>query len=409
MSEGVPRLVEHLFRHESGKLMAGLTRKLGAGRWELAEESVQEAMVRALKIWPFQGLPPNPAGWLARTAHNFAIDRLRREAGTNPLPADLIRHVESAGSDSESIDDQLAMMFACCHPALSPESQVALTLKSVCGFSVAEIARAFLTAEPTVAQRLVRAKRTLAAQDVPVAVPPPGELPERLDAVLATLYLLFNEGYSAHIGDDLVREELCTEAIRLTRWLAHSEATSSPRVHALLALQFLQSSRLAARTDASGNLLLLAEQDRSQWDQRLIHAGIRHLDAASEGDSITQYHIEAGIAAVHAIAPDDASTDWAHLLRLYDRLLGCTRSPVVELNRAVALARVEGPDAGLAALEPLRVALGQYFLYHAVLADLQFRLGRRNEAARAYRAALALPCSNPERRFLQSRLACCET
>lgn len=408
MTPSLPQLVEHLFRHEAGKLVSGLTRRLGATHWDLAEEAVQEALVRALRVWPFQGLPPHPAGWLATTAHNVALDRLRHDANFARLQPELARRRDFPTTDAEAIDDQLAMMFACCHPSLSTDSQVALVLKTVCGFSVAEIARGFLAAEASVAQRIVRSKRTLAAERTPIAVPPPTEMPARLDAVLAALYLLFNEGYSASQGDDLIRHDLCAEAIRLGRWLARHPDTTAPRVHALVALMLLQASRLPARVDEAGNLLLLAEQDRSRWDERLVHAGLRHIDAASEGDEMSNYHIEAGIAAVHAVARDDAHTDWPHLLRLYDLLAERTGSPVVEMNRAIVLSRVEGEAAGLAALDLLARRLHDYSLYHATRADLLKRLHRFDEAAAAYRIALGLPCNNPERRFLTQRLASCE-
>ena len=409
----VPGLVEHLFRREAGRLLAGLGRRLGVEHLDLAEEVVQDALVQALRQWPYRGVPPNPAAWLARAAYSRALDRLRRRATFERVRAELERRAHAAESappdadDGETLDDQLAMIFACCHPALVPEARVALTLKAVCGFGTAEVGRAFLLDEPTVAQRIVRAKRLLRDDGIAVTVPPPAELPDRLDSVLQVLYLLFNEGYSAHQGDDLVRHDLCEEALRLGLLLTRRPDTALPKAHALVALMFFQASRLPARTDDSGELLLLAEQDRSKWDQRLIHAGLRHLDRAGAGDELTTYHVEAGIAAVHAQAPSDDATDWPRLLWLYDQLWEQSPTPVVALNRAVALARVEGPAAGLDALEPHAWALRGYYLLHATRADLLLRLGRSAEAGEAYRAALACRCSEPERRFLQGRLQAC--
>ncbi|HEY1380600.1 MAG TPA: DUF6596 domain-containing protein [Gemmataceae bacterium] len=405
MAADVPGLVEHLFRHEAGRLLAGLGRRLGLDHFDLAEESVQDALVQALRQWPRAGVPPNPAAWLARAAHSRALDRLRRKAADARARAALEERVTQPPADGdEQLDDQLAMIFACCHPALAPEARVALTLKAVCGFGTAEVGRAFLLDEPAVAQRIVRAKRALREQAVALAVPPPAELPARLDSVLHVLYLLFNEGYAAHRGEDLVRHDLCEEALRLGLLLARRPDTALPKVHALLSLMFLQASRLPARVDDAGELLLLAEQDRSKWDGRLIAAGLRHLGQSSAGEELTTYHVEAGIAAVHAQAESEAATDWPRLVWLYDRLREQSPSPVVELNRAVVVARVDGPAAGLAALEPLGWPLRNYYLLHATRADLLRRLGRAAEAAEAYRAALACPCSEPERRFLRRRL-----
>jgi RNA polymerase sigma-70 factor (ECF subfamily) len=275
---------------------------------------------------------------------------------------------------------------------------------------VAEIARAFVAEEATIAQRLVRAKRRVQEERIALALPSAEELPARIDSVLQVIYLLFNEGYTAHGGEKLVRDDLCFEAIRLGSLLAARKETALPKVHALLALMFLQASRLASRVDAAGDLLLLAEQDRSQWDQTLVHTGLRHLGLAAEGDEFTEYHAQAGIAAVHATAPTYEATDWAHLLTLYDRLLEVAPSPVAALNRTVALTMVHGPCAGLEALEMIRddPALRNYYPLHAVRADLLRRAGRTAEAATAYRESLAQPCSDPERRFLLRRLAECQ-
>lgn len=406
----VPGLVEHLFRREAGKLLAGLGRRLGPAHLDLAEDAVQDTFVLALRQWPFAGVPPNPAAWLTQTAHHRALDRLRRRAAFDRarhnlaglVPA-VIRNVEP----EEQIDDQLAMMFACCDPALPQESRIALTLKVVCGFSTSEIARAFLAEEPTIAQRLVRAKRLLRETTQTIVVPPPSELPLRLDSVLHVVYLLFNEGYSAHQGDEIVRLDLCEEALRLGFLLADWPATALPKTQALAALMCFQASRLPARQGGAGELLRLADQDRSLWDRRFVFAGLRRIERAACGDEMTAYHIEAGIAAIHAQADSDETTDWPRILALYDRLLGCSPTPVVALNRAVAVTRVHGPAAGLAELEGLRASLDGYYLFHSVCADCHRANGNQDAAAAAYRAALACSCSDPERRYLNERLTDC--
>jgi RNA polymerase sigma-70 factor (ECF subfamily) len=407
----VHALVEHLFRHEAGRMLAALTRLFGLAEFDLAEEVVQDAMVQALRKWPFAGIPDNPAAWLMQTARNKALDVLRRRTVLRRRDHDLDSVAAAEGPSLEEVnDDQLAMMFACCHPALPAEAQVALTLKSVSGFGVAEIARAFLTQEATIAQRLVRAKRRLTESGAHLAVPPPRELPARLDAVLQVIYLLFNEGYSAHQGEDLVRHDLCAEAIRLASLMAARPDMAQPKVHALLALMYLQASRLPARQDAGGNLLLLAEQDRALWDRRLIAAGLHHLDRSAAGDELTEYHLQAGIAACHALAESYEQTDWPRVLDQYDHLVALVASPVVLLNRAVAVSMVHGPEAGLHALDAIQndPALCGYYLLPATRADLLLRLERRDEAASCYRGALALLCTEPEQRFLLRRLAACQ-
>jgi RNA polymerase sigma-70 factor (ECF subfamily) len=301
------------------------------------------------------------------------------------------------------------MMFMCCHPALPPPARVALTLKTVGGFSVDEIAAAFLAEPETIAQRLVRAKRQIREQAISIEIPPEGEIGARLDSVLEVLYLLFNEGYSAHGGPNLTRAELCGEAIRLGEILGANSATDLPAVHALLALMLLQASRLPARVDETGDLLLLAEQDRSAWDRALIARGLGHLERAASGDRITAYHVEAAIAATHAVADDEASTDWVGIVRHYDDLLELKPSPVVELNRAIALAKAEGTAAGIEALERIEgdAALARYYLLPAALGRLWLEAGEPERAARYYEEALTRPTSAPERRFLERQLARC--
>jgi RNA polymerase sigma-70 factor (ECF subfamily) len=407
---GVSGLVEHLFRHEAGRLVAVLGRRLGAAHFDLAEEAVQDALVLALRQWPFAGVPENPAAWLARTARHRALDRLRRRAAfakaTDRL-SDLVPRVAAMPEPDEQLDDQLAMIFACCHPALPEDGRVALTLKVVCGFSTAEIARAFLAEESAIAQRLVRAKRLLRDSGAAIVVPPSSEIAGRLDSVLQVLYLLFNEGYAAHQGDDLVRHDLCAEALRLGLLLTDRSDTAHPKTHALVALLSFQASRLPARVDGAGELLRLADQDRTLWDRRFVFAGLRHLDRSAAGDEMTPYHLEAGIAALHAQAESDAATDWKQILWLYDRLGQVRPSPIVALNRAVAVGRVHGPKNGLLELANLDSELESYYLLHAVRADLLRQLGRKNDAIASYRFALDCPCSEPERRFLLARLAEC--
>ncbi len=416
----VRELVEHLFRHRAGRILATLTRVLGLEHFDLAEEVVQDAMLQALRQWPFRGIPADPGAWLTHVASNRALDVIRRRTAFRRKLHQVETRLRAAtGSGSPWIgpaspreveDDQLAMMFICCHPAISAESRVALTLKTVSGFAVAEIARAFLVPEAAIAQRLVRAKRLIHDQGLALVLPPASELPARLDSVLQVIYLLFNEGYSAHHGEDLVRDDLCDEAIRLTHLLLQRPEAAPPKVHALMSLMLFQGSRLPARVDAAGDLLLLSEQDRRLWDQRAIQLGMHHLDLASEGEELTEYHLQAAIAAKHAVADTYEATDWAAVLALYEQLLELAPSPVVALNHAVALAIVEGPGAGLRAIEAIRhdASMKSYYLLPATRADLLLRLGRLPEAAQCYREALTDQCTEPERRFLLKRLATCE-
>jgi RNA polymerase sigma-70 factor, ECF subfamily len=410
------RLLEHLFRHQAGRLTARLTRLLGPAHVALAEDTVQEAMLRAFQTWPYQGTPSNPAGWLFRVAHNIAIDAVRRDkvfgdkadaivaaltSSATSLPTD--PHVEE-----QLQDDELRMIFMCCHPALSREASVALSLKTVGGFGVREIARAFLADDAAIAQRLLRAKRQIRDEQLSLDLPAGGALSGRLDAVLAVIYFMFNEGYAAHGGEDLIRQDLCYEALRLGRLVARA-SIATPRVHALVALMALQAARLDARVDHAGDLVLLDEQDRGHWDQRLIGMGFHHFDRAIGGDDVSEYHVQAAIAATHTRALDPSAVDWPLILGLYDQLLSINPSPVVALNRAVALAKVRGAAEALAAIAPLErdPKLRRYYLLLAVRGHLLLEVGRVPDAAKAFRAALACPCSDPERRFLQRKLAMC--
>lgn len=413
VESSVPALVDHLFRRDAGRMVSVLARALGPEHIGLAEEVVQDALVQALRQWPFAGVPDNPTAWLRQVARNRALDALRRRQVFRRKEEELERMIrarfdpptEPAGD--EFADDQLAMIFACCHPAVPADGRVALTLKAVCGFGVSEIARAFLATEPTVAQRLVRAKRRIAEEGIQLAVPMRDQIPVRLESVLRVVFLVFNEGYASHQGDELIRHDLCVEAIRLGRILAARSDTDLPATRALLALMLLQAARLPARTDADGDLVLLADQDRSLWDGPLIHEGLRQLDLSAEGDELSEYHLQAGIAAQHALAPSFADTDWEAVLALYDQLMRLAPSPIVALNRAVAVGMVRGPQAGLEAIDELagELSLRGYYLLPAVRADFLRRLGRAAEATTCYRVALTLPCSKPERRFLAKRLA----
>lgn len=409
-------LVEGLFRSEAGRMAAALCRVFGPHNLELAEDVVQEALLRALREWPFRGVPENPRAWLARTARNRALDMLRRDA-TLARKAPLLA-LEAQGEDAgpraffsgEVADDQLRMVFTCCHPAVPPEARVALTLKTVGGFGVPEIARACLAREATVAQRLVRAKRRIREAGVRFEVPAGAELPERLDSVLEAIYLTFSEGHAASSGPSALRADVCEEAVRLAELVAAHPATAGPRAHALAALLLLQAARLPARTDGGGDPVLLPRQDRSRWDARALARGLAHLERAAAGDVLTPYHLEAGIAAAHATAPSWEATDWPHVLRLYDALLALKPSPVAALSRAVALAMVEGPAAGLRAADAAAAhpALADFPLLHAVRGDLLARLGHAERAAASLRRALALPLSEPDRRLVEQRVRECE-
>lgn len=380
------------------------------GDWDVAEESAQDAFALALERWRRDGVPRNPGAWLTTTARNRALDRLRRAA----TGAAKLREVAvlsppdepSDGDDSGVEDDRLRLIFTCCHPALSLEAQVALTLRTLAGLTTAEIARAFLIPEPTMAQRLVRAKRKIRNAGIPYRVPPAHLLLERTAAVLAVLYLLFNEGYAATAGADLVRRGLCAEAIRLARTLARL-MPDEPEALGLLALMLLHDARRAARVDNAGDLVPLEEQDRTRWDGDAIAEGLELLDAAFRREQPGPYQVQAAIAARHASAGEAAATDWAEIAALYGQLARMVPSPVVELNRAVAVAMADGPEAGLSLVEALEAsgALPGYHLLPATRADLLRRLDRPAEAAAAYRQALELAATDAERRYLTRRLA----
>lgn len=413
--ERTRKMVDHLFRREAGRIAATLTRILGPGQLELVDDIVQDALVQALRVWPYRGLPDNPRAWLIRVARNRALDRLRRFSTLSDKQEDVKKWISQTSGEAgrpresrfadELSDDQLAMIFICCHPELPPASRVALTLKTVCGFSVPEIARALLSAQPTVAQRLVRAKRMIKRKKLPFQVPPPSDLNPRLDSVLEAVYLLFNEGYAAHSGEALVRRDLIGEALRLISLLSAHPLTSRPQVHALAALLHLHASRLPAREE-DGQIVLLSDQDRSRWDRRLIEIGSRHLGQAMRARALSRYHLQAAIAACHLAAPSYAQTDWKKILGLYDALIEIQPSPIFRLNRAVALAFAEGVKEGIECLHEIEdePPLRDYYLLPATLADMYRRAGRGREAAAYYRQALECPCSGPEQRFLERKL-----
>ncbi|MET1075009.1 MAG: RNA polymerase sigma factor [Umezawaea sp.] len=393
-------MVAEAFRDEWGHVVATLIRM--TGDWDLAEECAQDAFATALERWPREGVPRRPGAWLTTTARNRALDRLRRKANeaVKLREAGVVVPEQEEDDDPSGVpDDRLRLIFTCCHPALALEAQVALTLRTLVGLSTAEIARAFLVPEATMAQRLVRAKRKIRNAGIPYRVPPAHVLPDRLQAVLATLYLLFNEGY-------LVRTDLCAEAIRVTRVLARL-MPDEPEVLGLLALLLLHDARRATRTDAAGDLVLLAEQDRTRWDRGEVDEGLALLDAAMRRREPGPYQVQAAIAACHASAAEAADTDWAQIAALYGSLTRFVRSPVVELNRAVAVAMAHGPEAGLGLVEALADSgeLVDYHLLPATRADLLRRLDRKAEAAAAYREALALVTTDAERRFLERRVA----
>jgi RNA polymerase sigma-70 factor (ECF subfamily) len=401
-------LVDHLFRSRAGQMIAWLTRVFGPAHLGLVEEVVQDALVKALQQWPFSGIPDNPAGWLFRVARNGALDALRRNAAfanrADAIAFEIAWTHDVIAANDDVRDDELRMIFLCCHPSLPPDARVALSLKTVGGFSVAEIARGLLSSEQAVAQRLVRAKRQLRDPEITIELPGGTELASRLDSVLEVIYLLFNEGYSAHEGDDLVRHDLCVEALRLARIVADSNV-SSPGAQALAALIALQAARLPARVDRAGELVLLEDQDRSLWDERLVSMGFTYLERSAEGTIVTTYHVQAAIAAQHAGSPPDA-TPWPVILGLYDELMALNPSPIVALNRAVALSKVEGPGPALEALAAIErePRLAGYYLTAAMKGRWLNDLGDRAAAAEAYRVALSRPCNAPERRFLQQRL-----
>jgi RNA polymerase sigma-70 factor (ECF subfamily) len=429
MSEGsteqIRELLDSLYRVDSGRILATLIRLLGD--FDLAEEAMHEAFAAALSLWPSSGVPGNPRPWLISTARFKAIDTLRRRARFDASQDELARHIEAQGSSAGTSnneddcleDDRLRLIFTCCHPSLPPEARVALTLREVCGLTTEEIAKAFLTTPRTLAQRIVRAKAKIREARIPYEVPTPQELPERLGAVLHVIYLVFNEGYSAAAGAEVTRADLTGEAIRLGRLLTELHLTEphfaepdwtelgrEPEVMGLLALMLLQESRRAARTSPTGELILLENQDRALWNKAQIAEGVALLQKALNSRRFGAYTLQAAIAAVHAEAESVAATDWRQIVALYDQLVRIHPSPVAQLNRAVAIAMRDGPEAGLAHIDAVleQGELANYYLAHSARADMYRRLGRTAEARGSYEKALALTQQEPERQFLQERI-----
>jgi RNA polymerase sigma factor (sigma-70 family) len=415
--EEVSGVVEHLFRHEAGKMVATLTKIFGIEHLTLAEDVVQETLARALQTWPFYGVPKNPSAWIMRASRNLALDVVRRRKVFQNKQAEIIRLMdrETAGADEaifseeEIRDDRLRLMFVCCHPAIPADAQVALALKTLCGFGLTEISRAFLTTDAAIAKRITRAKQKIRQARIPFEIPPGEELAQRLESVLQSLYLLFNEGYKASTGDNLVRAELCDEAIRLAELLVQHPAGNQPKTHALLALMLLNASRIPTRVDSEGNLLRLKEQDRTHWDQPKIARGMFHFAQSAAGDELSEYHLQAGIAACHCTAKDYESTDWRQILSLYDRLSEFDQSPVVALNRAVAFAKIHGPQAGITAVAAIRSSqkLKSYYLLYAVLGEFESQLDHKKVAAEHFRRSFELAETKSERAFLLKRLQSC--
>jgi RNA polymerase sigma-70 factor (ECF subfamily) len=408
------QLVEHFFRHETGRLHGTLVRLLGVGNLSLAEDVAQEALLRALRTWSMGGVPPNPSAWIMRVAINLARDALRHRRMSEGKETAIVTHFAQVNSSvpepgataTEVRDDALRLLFVCCHPDIAQDAQVVLALKVLCGFSTGEIARAFLSTEAAIEKQITRTKQRIQDAGIPFELPEGERLAPRLDGVLGALYLLFNEGYKASSGERLLREELCQEAVRLTALLAEHPAGDTPRTHALLALMLLTAARFPSRTDEHGDLLRLDDQDRGKWTQPLIGRGLVHLARAAQGSEVTEYHLQAGIAACHCTAPDAAATDWARILRHYDHLQSLTPSPIVALNRAVAVAHVHGPQAGLEALAslPQRERLERHYLLHAVTGELHWRLRNHRAAAENFRQALQLAHVGPEQLYLTRML-----
>jgi len=410
------RLADHLFRREAGRMVASLARSLGVRHLTLAEDAVQDALVRALETWRFGRTPQNPAAWLMRAARNRAIDLLRRQGLSDRVAPELARSLESAASaldgdvDEHGIaDDELRLMFSCCDPALAPQAQVAVSLKYLCGFSLQEIAQAFLAGEAAVEKQLFRARRALEARGALYEVRDPVQVRARLSSVQSAIYLLFNEGYHGAHPEQAVREDLCHEAVRLAVLLSELPPAAGPETQALLALLCLLAARLPARVSDDGNLLLMAEQDRSRWDRELIAEGLRRLALSAEGETLTAWHLEAAIAARHSTATSFAETDWTSIRELYDLLLQLRPTPVVALNRAIAVGMAEGPEAGLEALAEIedRERLARYPFLPAAVAEFELRAGRPERASELLRAALLLVRNPAEEAVLARKLGAC--
>lgn len=396
-------------------MVAVLSRLFGLEKLDLIEDAIQDAMIKALKLWAFQGIPQNPRAWLIEVAKNKIFDRLRRSSKFEATGEEFenaakylqtLENTDSFRFANEVSEDVLQMMFACCHPVISPDSQVALTLKTVSGFSISEIASAYLSNEEAIAKMLTRAKQKLRQHKIRLEMPSPDKLNSRLGSVLKVLYLMFNEGYNSAKGEKLIRNDLCFEAIRLAKLLANHPLTNLPKTHALLALFYFQGARLNARFDENGDILLLADQNRALWNKQMIAKGLQHFRLSAKGDELSDYHLEAEIASLHAIAEDFATTDWKRILRCYEILSQRTSSPIVKLNKTIALAKVEGAEIGLKELENLQENsdLNDYLLFFITLGDLQAETKRKDEAVFSYQKAMKLSNNEVVKRFLQKKI-----
>src|SRR5271155_509239 len=411
------QLDEHLFRREAGRMVATLTRIFGVQNLALAEDVVQDAFCRALEVWKYRGAPENPSAWLMATAKNRALDILRRERTALTFAPELTRWLESEWTLRPTVDeffapnaikdDLLRMMFSCCHPRLPEEAQVALVLNILCGFSVDEVARAFVSSHAAIEKRISRAKKVLAGSKRLFDVTDKEDFPARLSAVQRALYLLFSEGYHGASSEFVVRVELCQEAMRLAATLLEYPAAATPATHALAALMCLHAARLPSRVDGSGNLTSFLDQDRSRWDAQLVNEGQRLLDLSATGSELTEYHVEAAIAATHCCAPRAEETDWGRIVWLYDKLMRLRSSPVIALNRAIAIAQLEGPGRGLEEISGIVDSdrLAKYPFYSAAIGELELRRGRHEAARKHFRDALALARNPMERRFLEQRVS----
>lgn len=415
--ENINQLVDHLYRHEAGKLIAVLTGVFGTANIELAEDVVHDSLVEAMKDWPYKGIPNDPSAWLYKVARNKALNILNKEKYKRQYIAAQQQTLSNNATADASFfhehpvqDDQLRMIFTSCHPSLTKDSQIALTLKTLCGFSIPEIAHAFFTTEDTINKRLVRARQKIREAKIPFEVPATNEMEGRLDAVLETIYLLFNEGYSASSGNEMIRYELCEEAIRLAEMIAlHPAIQSKSHVYALVALMLLNASRFRSRTDKNGNILTLAEQDRKLWDASLIQKGLAYMEKSAVDNRVSIYHIMAAISACHCSAPDFDSTDWKAILNLYDHLLLADPSALVRLNRSVALAKVEGVQTAMKELEQLKTdpSFHSYHLLYATEGEFYFEMKAYSKAAEAYRQAIVHSPLQPEKCLLQKKLERC--
>jgi RNA polymerase sigma factor (sigma-70 family) len=418
VEETIKSTIDHLFRHESGKMVSVLSRLLGLQNLETVHDIVQDTLLQAMSTWSYNGIPDKPPAWLYRVAKNKAIDFLRREKKfreISPQYAYLLQSEYGLAStvnnlflENEIQDSQLRMMFACTHPAIAQESQVAITLKTLCGLSVHEIAKAFLTNEETINKRIYRAKEKIKVEKIELNVPQGDELPPRLDTVLKSLYLLFSEGYSSSHPDKVIREDLCEEAMRLTFLLANHKITNRPRTNALLSLMCFQASRLQARLDDKGNIILLKFQDRSKWHKQLIAKGVTYLEIAAENSEISPYHIEAAIASLHASADSFEHTDWKSIYDLYEALYQLHPAPIVALNKAIASAYAIGKQNALSQLLQIK-GLENYYLYHTSIGEIYFELHQKRKAKEFYEKALHLTNSRPEQQLLMNKISNCDS